>query len=95
METIENKRSLEKTEAMDVEFIPYVLLHRIHRNLKSSQVEITVLPHYFRDVTPEPEPELDTEAEPEIPPPTVIFAPPLPALKEKKNWWDFIRPVYG
>ena len=82
--------------APDIDFIPYILVHKVHRNLKSSQVEIVPLHHYFRDATPEPEPEGEGEQETEIPgPPPVIYAPPLPALKEKKNWWDFFRPIYG
>lgn len=93
----EEKHASDRPEAtaMDVEFIPYVLLHKVHRNLKSSQVEILPIPHYFREMTPESEPEPEPEPEPDIPPPTVVFAPPLPALKEKQNWWDFVRSVYA
>lgn len=96
METVE-KVSKEKMEAvaLDVEFIPYVLVHKVHRNLKSSQVEIFPIPYYYKEQTPEPEPEREGEIEQEPPPVEVVYAPPLPAFKEKKNWWDFFRPVYA
>ena len=78
---------------MDVEFIPYKLIYKVHRNIQSSQVEITQIPHYYRPPTPEEEPPVEPEPEPEPVPVVKVFAPPLKPLKEKGNWWDLIKPI--
>lgn len=85
----------EYENPLDVEFLSLVLVHNIHRDRQSSQVEIVQKPYYQKELTPEPEPEMEGEIELEAEPPAVVYAPPLKALKEKRNWWDFHKPVYA
>lgn len=94
MEEEETSEEKTYTKPMDVEYIPYIIVYKIHRNIESSQVEIVQVPHFYREPTPpEEEPPIEPEPEPEPEPTAKVFAPPLKPLKEKGNWWDLIKPI--